>query len=376
MIRTTATALLIAGLSMTGSHTGAFAQPESAQPQPETAPKARVYAYSTPAASRSYLGVDIKDVTADRLTALKLKEERGVEITMVDADAPAGKAGLKTGDVILQFNGAAVDSEEQLRRMIRETPPGRAVTLGISRDGNPQNISLQLADHAKLARRVVVPPPPSLPDMSDLPNRMDIPGNVFVLRNNSALLGVQTENLTRQLGEYFGVKNGEGVLVRSVEKNSPAEKAGLKAGDVIVKVGTEKLSDRGDLSRTLRNYRQGGKLPLGIVREKREQTITVDVPEHSRESSQNSFDHDEVLSLLGSLDDVEPEMDSAQFMAQEGANMAVLRVQPELEKALLQYKKSMKQYEKGMKDYEKNFQHLGDQLKHLDVLQFDFDDMI
>src|SRR5579859_7374794 len=84
---------------------------------------------------RSYMGVDIADVNADRVKELKLKDEHGVEVTAVDQDAPAGKAGVKEHDVILEFNGQRVESEEQLRRMIRETPPGRVVTLGVSRDG-------------------------------------------------------------------------------------------------------------------------------------------------------------------------------------------------------------------------------------------------
>src|SRR5579864_684388 len=104
-------------------------------------------------AGRSYLGVDVRDITSERLGALKLKEERGVEITMVDQDAPAGKAGLKEHDVILEFNGVAVEGEEQLRRMIREVPPGRTVTLGISRDGNAMKMSIQLAAHGKVTDR-------------------------------------------------------------------------------------------------------------------------------------------------------------------------------------------------------------------------------
>ena len=94
----------------------------------------------------SYLGVDTADVTIERLGALKLKEEHGAEVTMVDQDAPAGKAGLKEHDVILSLNGAAVESAAQLRRMIRETPAGRVVSLGISRDGQPQSIKVQLAN--------------------------------------------------------------------------------------------------------------------------------------------------------------------------------------------------------------------------------------
>src|SRR6202162_4256284 len=97
----------------------------------------------------SYLGVDTRDVTADRLGALQLKEESGVEVTMVDQDAPAGKAGLKEHDVILSINGEQVESVEQLRRMIREIPPGRLVTLGVSRDGQPLTLKAQLADRKK-----------------------------------------------------------------------------------------------------------------------------------------------------------------------------------------------------------------------------------
>ena len=103
---------------------------------------------STPSGS-SYLGVDIADVTAERLSALKLKEEHGAEITMVDQDAPSGKAGLKEHDVIESVNGTQVESAAQLRRMIKETPPGRVVTLGISREGQPMTIKVQLADRKK-----------------------------------------------------------------------------------------------------------------------------------------------------------------------------------------------------------------------------------
>src|SRR5271166_6424502 len=97
----------------------------------------------------SYLGVDIADVSAERLGELKLKEEHGAEVTMVDQDAPAAKAGLHEHDVIVSLNGTAIESAAQLRRMIKETPSGRVVTLGISRDGQPMTIKVQLADRHK-----------------------------------------------------------------------------------------------------------------------------------------------------------------------------------------------------------------------------------
>ena len=302
MRRLFAFAIFMSGL-LPLSHAGAATQPEAQS-------KSGSSAYVVSPAGRSYLGVDIRDITQDRVAALKLKEERGVEVTMVDQDAPAGKAGLKEHDVILDFNGAPVESEEQLRRMIRETPPGRTVTLGISRDGSPMKLSVQLAQHDKvlLGNRVEFPPMPSIPPLPDMDmaNRMDVP-NVIVVRSLSTSLGVQTENLGQQLGDFFGVKNGEGVLVRSVEKGSPAEKGGVKAGDVIVRVADEKLSDRADLSRVMRKHREGGKVVLGIVRDRHEQTVTVDLPQRRTKDSSELILDEELRGLdstLKGLDDI------------------------------------------------------------------------
>src|SRR5215813_15083864 len=152
MIRMFAVALLLTATGVAGTNP---AQPDW-QGTPKAAPPAPPgpNVWVTTQGKGSYLGVDIENVTADRVGPLKLKEERGVEVTMVDQDAPAGKAGVKEHDVIVDFNGTAVESEEQLRRMIREVPPGRNVTLGISREGNPLTINLQLADRGKIATTV------------------------------------------------------------------------------------------------------------------------------------------------------------------------------------------------------------------------------
>src|SRR5215831_6474299 len=190
----------------------------------------------------SYLGVDIADVTTDRMSALKLKEEKGVEVTMVDQDAPAGKAGIKEHDVILSMNGTPVESGAQLRRMIHETPAGRLVTLGISRDGQPITVKLQLADKHKAFPDLPHPdinvhvPEIHIPDI-------DIPAMTTVVVTSSARSGLMVENITPQLGDFFGVKNGNGVLIRSVEKGSRAEKAGFRAGDIIVKINDQAVHD-------------------------------------------------------------------------------------------------------------------------------------
>jgi membrane-associated protease RseP (regulator of RpoE activity) len=228
----------------------------------------------------SYLGVDISDVSTERLSALKLKEEKGVEVTMVDQDAPAGKAGIKEHDVILSMNGTAIESGAQLRRMIHETPPGRIVTFGLSRDGQPMTVKVQLADKGKefsymnghnMKNFNVHVPEIHIPDI-------DIPSINMVMVTSSARSGLSVENITPQLGEFFGVKNGNGVLVRAVEKGSRAEKAGFRAGDVIVKINDQPVHDTGDFTHAVRS-RKGAAVSVGVIRDKKEQNLNLTLPE-------------------------------------------------------------------------------------------------
>jgi len=326
------------------------------------------------AAGRSYLGIDVKDVTSDRVSALKLKEERGVEIIMVDQDAPAGKAGLKEHDVVLDYNGARVEGEEQLRRMIRETPMGRTVTLGISRDGNPMQIQVQVGDRGKIEAgnspgmdrnrtlRVFTQEMPEMPDMPPI-----------FINTYAPSLGMQIDNVGQQLGEFFGVKNGEGVLVKSVEKGSAAEKAGIKAGDVIVRAENEKISDRTDLRRILRSHREGGKLILGIVRDKREQNLTVDVPA-ARKGRESGFefnmpDFEAFDKLRSTLKEMEPEinrrmqMELRQLQPQLRKTQLLMekQIKPELEKTLQQTRSQMQQLRKQLEQQQKALQKVFDQ---------------
>jgi predicted metalloprotease with PDZ domain len=285
----------------------------------------------------SYMGVDVQEVTHERIAALKLKEERGAEITMVDHDAPAGKAGLKEHDVILEFNGTKVEGTEELRRLIHETPPGRNVQLLISRDGQPLTISLQLADKkqyfAKKHEAMELAPMPPIPPIPAIP-ALDL-----TIRTGSAY-GLLVDNLTPQLGEYFGVKNGEGVLVKSVEEGTPAKAAGFKAGDVIVRVNNQKVTDRGDWRSALRAHRTG-KLTVGIVRDRREQNLTINLPESSRNHSalrgpgavdlDLDLDMDQVRAELAEL---RPELERARITALEDGRKALELKSEEIRRAM------------------------------------------
>jgi len=304
----------------------------------------------------SYLGVDIVDITADRLGALKLKEEKGVEVTMVDQDAPAGKAGIKEHDVILTLNGAAVESKTQLHRMIRETPPGRVVTLGLSRDGQPMTIKVQLADRSREFSdwnqkdkefHVEIPPIPNLPDF-------DLPNMGVVVVHSSMRSGLMVENLTPQLGEFFGAKNGNGVLVRSVEKGSRADKAGLRAGDVITRVGDQAVHDTSDFTHALHSH-SAGSVSVGVIRDKKEQTLTLTLPEHkeSGEMIEESLEAPELdADMQTELSEVQNEI--AELGPQmELAKEETRKASTEMRKSLCAQKKQMReQAEKLRQEYE------------------------
>jgi serine protease Do len=270
----------------------------------------------------SYLGVDISDITTERLSALKLKEEKGVEVTMVDQDAPAGKAGIKEHDVILTMNGTSIESGAQLRRMIHEMPPGRVVSFGVSRDGAPMTVKVQLADkHSEFAMHGPHPgdihvniPEFHIPDI-------EMPNFEWVVTTRSERSGLMVENITPQLGDFFGVKNGNGVLVRSVEKGSRAEKAGLRAGDVIVKVNDQPVHDTSDFTHAVKS-RDGGSVSMGVIREKKEQNINLTLPD--RKESGELLEDEE--SVEGPLMDAE----SVGELSELGQKVAELRPDMEL----------------------------------------------
>lgn len=289
--------------------------------------------------SSSYLGVDIADVTAERLSTLKLREEKGVEVTMVDQDAPAGKAGIREHDVILTMNGNSVESAAQLRRMIRETPPGRVVTFGLSRDGQPISVKVQLADRRKefsfMAPKVVQIPEIHVPEI-------DIPSISMVMVTGSARSGLSVECITPQLAEFFGVKNGTGVLVRSVEKGSRADKAGFRAGDVIVKVNDQPVHDTSDFSHAVRAH-HGGSYSIGVIRDKKEQILNLSIPERK--------DSGEIFEEESSGGESPVQADSAIEMT--ALRDQIAKLQPQLEMATDSYRKSTEELRKSLCDQEK-----------------------
>jgi len=311
----------------------------------------------------AYLGVDTRDVTPDRLSELKLKEEHGVEVTMVDQDAPAGRAGLKERDVILNLNGNQVESVEQLRRMIHEIPPGRTVMLGISRDGQPLTVKAQLADRKKTfalatpgkAFAFTMPTMPSIPSVPVMPAMpdMDAPVSVVVV-HSSARSGLMVENLTPQLGDFFGTKDGRGVLVRSVEKGSRAEKAGFRAGDVILKVNGESISDSGDFTHAMHG-RKSSTVSVSIIREKKEQNLTLALPERNQSEILNESLEAPEIDAESAVELTEAQSEIAR-MAPEIAR-TVVEIKPDLERAARELRAQRQELRKQMRELERELRN-------------------
>jgi serine protease Do len=338
-------------------------------------PPKEVFGFSSDEAygGGSYLGVDTRDITPDRLKELRLKEENGVEVTLVDQDAPAGKAGIKEHDVILTVNGSGVESVEQLRRMIHEIPPGRVVTLGISRDGQSMTLKAQLADRKKAFPsgreskefKFAMPAMPAVPAMPAMPD-IDIPVSVVVV-HSSARSGLMVENLTPQLGDFFGARNGQGVLVRSVDKGSRAEKAGFRAGDVIVRVNDEPIHDAGDFTHALRGRKENA-VQISIIRDKKEQTLTLSLPERRQSGFFNerivipSIDTETRIDLSRLESEIareKPELEQAAREMQRQMEQA----KPEMERAAKELRNNQEELKKEMRELERELREQGSEIR-------------
>jgi len=276
-------ALLIALIVGVGVIAGGivYAQ-ESAAPmallddqEPATADRA----FSIMLGGEAFLGVGTEDVTKENMGRYGMREVRGVGVTQVLKDSPAEKAGLKKDDVILRFEGESVTSTRKLSRLVGESSADQTVRLTISRGGSEQELTATLSKH-NLSNVLSA----SIQDdvfrnlLKDMPQMKEFPattgdGNTFFMFGGNRRIGISTQPLTKQLADFFGAKDG-GVLITSVTENSPAAKAGLKAGDVITAVDGEKIDSTGDISRAI-NKKQDGDVSLTVLRDRNTRTVTL-----------------------------------------------------------------------------------------------------
>lgn len=236
----------------------------------------------------SFIGVYAEDVSRENMGRYGLREVRGVGVTQVVKDSPAEKAGLKKDDVILRFEGDSVTSVRKLNRLVSEVAPDQTVRLAIRRGGAEQEVAVTIGKRnvsANTFHRLEGPEglegfrgmlTPGAPGANVWKWERQGPGGegmAFSFGNNRRI-GASTIQLTKQLADYFGIADGKGVLVTSVTDDSPAAKAGLRAGDVITLVDGEKVEVAGDLSRAI-NKKKDGDVTLTVIRNKTPRNITV-----------------------------------------------------------------------------------------------------
>jgi serine protease Do len=262
--------------------------------------------------SDGYLGIYLEEVTPEKKKDLNLQEERGAVIMKVAEGSPAEKAGLKENDVIISFNSRRVDTVRELQRLLGETPAGRSVTFEVVRGGSTQTLTATLSKRAstykffdgnnnafnlaqgqlsELTRERAEEVRKRNKELQGLQGKMKglqskgfgsfpMPREFGSYNFNlfgplgGLRLGASVQSLTEQLGSYFGVKDGQGVLVTEVASDGAAEKAGLKAGDVIIEIDDQKIKDINDLMSVLAK-KEEGQVVLKVLRNRDDKKLTL-----------------------------------------------------------------------------------------------------
>ena len=255
--------------------------------------------FAMPFGEGSYLGVYLEEVTPERVKELGLSEERGAVVMKVVEGGPADKAGLKENDVVVSFNARRVDSVRELQRLLSETPADRSISIEVIRERSHQTLNATLSKRSpefQLLRPELADKEAMKRAEEELKRSMetlkseqekwktmprDFGNFAFVAPGqygffSGSHLGISVESLTDQLAEYFGAKDGRGVLVAHVDESSAAAKAGLKAGDVIIAIDNEKIDSVNSLVKTL-SKKESGSVAVKILRNRSEQIINVNI---------------------------------------------------------------------------------------------------
>ena len=247
-----------------------------------------------------YLGIGFQDLGEEQAAALHLKLGNGVEVTKVDQDGPAGRAGLRPHDVIVSLNGQMLSGADGLHKMIREAGVGMNVALVVLRGGQSVAVNAQLASRDEVERqamaRMAAAADPTVPgeggsvvvetyaEETSHAATADThgPGFIASMLHMTPFTGLAMETMEPQLAAFFGVPAGTGLLVHTVMPNSPAAVAGLRAGDVVVKADAVAMKSAGDWTKRL-HASKGAPIALTVIRDKRELTLMIvpDLKKHA-----------------------------------------------------------------------------------------------
>jgi C-terminal processing protease CtpA/Prc len=227
--------------------------------------------------SKAWLGVSIRDVSENTSKENKSNDGTGAYVNEVTENSPADSAGIKEGDVIVQFGEKNIDDADDLVRTVRKSNIGDKVDVHFLRNGEKKSVRVVLAKYPRNTRHAFA--------FGDMGSRMRI-------MMNGENQGMQLMELNDQLGEYFGAPSGSGILVEKVRKGSAAEKAGLKAGDVLLKIGKRTIDDLEDVSKAFSKYDEGDKVDIEVLRKGVNKTLSLEVAENHEGSMFEMDRHD------------------------------------------------------------------------------------
>ena len=231
--------------------------------------------------SRGWLGVSISDT-----------EEGRVRIVAIEKESPAELADLEEGDLILKVEGKEISSAKELALETRRRKPGQNVTLEIERDGKKMKVKVKLGEYPEreVKREIelkfpelFLPKPPKAPLLPQPPKVQPWPKDYFFRSWGSRkYIGIYLEEIGRELAEHFGVKEGTGLLVTKFGEDSPAEKAGLKVGDVVIRADGERIETVAELSELIQDKKKGEKIKIEFIRNRKRNTIEIEIQEEKR----------------------------------------------------------------------------------------------
>jgi membrane-associated protease RseP (regulator of RpoE activity) len=228
---------------------------------------------------KGWLGVAIQDISAEIEKAMGLKAgHKGALVSDVTKKSPADSAGIKEKDVIVKFGSEAISDASDLQKVVADTKPGTRVAVVVLRKGDQKTVDVVVGSQ-KESRHMVFAAP-----------KFGRGFEVFTGARNTQ--GMSLRQLNEQLAKYFDVAEGNGVLVWEVEKGSPAEKAGINAGDVITVIGKKKIKDLRDVSRALGIYDEGEKADVELMRKGARKSVSLEIEESSEGEGHQYFFND------------------------------------------------------------------------------------
>jgi len=302
-----------------------------------------------------WLGVHLRRLTPDLREAMDIPTETGVLVADVVEDSPAEKADFEVGDIILKYDGQTVSSPRGLSKLVRETAPGKKVTVEISRDGEQMTLTAEIGAREgieKLYKIKISGDEGEERLLFHCPGGMEwfgLPHRFSTWLGSDIWLGVHTVDLTDQLAKYFDIKDGRGVLISEVVEDSPAEKAKLQAGDVIVKADGERIEDTPDLREAIDEHEEGQEMEVVVVRKGKEKTVKLTL-EKSPHRIETKF--------VKKLKRLPRKLKEMKFM---GPHHDVPEIDLEVEKILEDY--DMEDLESRLEELEEELERIKDKLE-------------